>query len=157
MTGAFYFPTCLHVIQLVYRMCKTILGFSSSACVQGVASLTLVTGDWWNIFIYLVGLCWPVAFSSDCMIISIFVFNYCVNIKGALCIQSQRVCMWNNTRDSPLFTKETILVYMSLFFNLSNLAFYICKTLVNLVTLQQPLSRQHALTLTHTHSECCSE
>ncbi len=35
--------------------------------------------------------------------------------KGALCTQSQTVCFRNNTKDSPLFTKETILVYISAF------------------------------------------
>lgn len=36
-------------------------------------------------------------------------------VKGALCIQSKTVCIKNNTEDSLLFTKETILVYISPF------------------------------------------
>lgn len=39
----------------------------------------------------------------------------CQHGKGALCTQSETVCIRNNTKDSPLFTKETILVYISPF------------------------------------------
>lgn len=124
----------------------------------------LVPGDRWNIFyhffFFLVELCWPVAFqfrlyNYQCSFFALLFVCY-VNIKGALRIRTQYVCMWSNTKDSPLFTKETILVYMSLLFFLFvcqkkkklNLAFYIGKTLVNLVTLHQPLSRR----CTHTYS-----
>lgn len=55
-------------------------------------------------------------------------------VKGASCIQSQTVHVRNNTKDSPLFTKETLLVYISPFSILIH-GLYIGKSSVSLVTL----------------------
>lgn len=45
-----------------------------------------------------------------------------------------KMCIKNNSKDSPLFTKDTNLVYISAFLSLIH-GLYIGKCLVSLVTL----------------------
>lgn len=72
--------TCLHVIILVYRMCKAKL-FSSAACVQGLTLLMLIHFDWLDIFIVNC-LFWPILLFQV-----VFLFYFCFmlnNYKGCL-------------------------------------------------------------------------
>lgn len=70
-------------------------------------------------FTYLVVLSWPNVFNSDCVTIDFVETTSFINmIKGGLNIQSKGVCIGN--KDSPLFTKETLLVYTFSFLSLKH-------------------------------------